>query len=260
MCSVVQCRYIIARFIPGTAPQAGPALPALPHQLPSRHQLSLDCAVAEFLTPDQLVISLKGGELYVLSLRVDSLRAVKGFHLDKAAASVLTTSISLAGLGYLFLGSRLGNSLLLKFTSRELGQVGGRLERESPSERKRLDMQGDWLDTELDEFEVYGSQETAAHRITAYSFEVCDSLLNIGPCGQVAMGEPAFLSEELAASSPDPDIELVTTSGTRGLEEMEMFNRRAAGAPITANEVLDNYRAADATVTLDEVLDSGTDG
>jgi hypothetical protein len=72
-------------------------------------------------------------------------------------------------------------------------------------------MHGGWLDTDLDEFE---NQETAAHRVTAYSFEVCDSLLNIGPCGQVAMGEPAFLSEEFAASSPDtPDIELVTTSG-----------------------------------------------
>ena len=38
-----------------------------------------------------MVISLKGGELYVLSLLVDSLRSVKGFHLDKVAASVLTT-------------------------------------------------------------------------------------------------------------------------------------------------------------------------
>lgn len=74
-------------------------------------------------------------------------------------------------------------------------------------------MQGDWLDTELDEFEVYGSQETAASKISSYSFEVCDSLQNIGPCGQVAMGEPAFLSEEFSSSSPDPDIELVTTSG-----------------------------------------------
>lgn len=176
-------------------------------------KLSLDCAVAEFLSADQLVISLKGGELYVLSLLVDSLRAVKGFHMDKAAASVLTTSVSLACPGYLFLGSRLGNSLLLRFTSRELGQVGGRREREPPSKKARFDMQGDWLDTELDEFEVYGSQETAAHKITAFSFEVCDSLLNIGPCGQVAMGEPAFLSEEFTSSSPDPDIELVTTAG-----------------------------------------------
>ena len=49
---------------------------------------------------------------------------MKGFHLDKAAASVLTTSLCLAGPGYLFLASRLGNSLLLRFTSREAGQVG----------------------------------------------------------------------------------------------------------------------------------------
>eukprot|EP00092_Neocalanus_flemingeri_P020040 GFUD01021700.1.p1 GENE.GFUD01021700.1~~GFUD01021700.1.p1 ORF type:complete len:1406 (+),score=514.90 GFUD01021700.1:53-4270(+) len=181
-------------------------------------KLSLDCAVADFLSPDQLVISLKGGELYVLSLLVDSMRSVKGFHLDKAAASVLTTCVSLAGPGYLFLGSRLGNSLLLKFTSREAGQVGQarRQEREPPNKKKRLDMQGDWLDTELEmdtEFEMYGSQETAAHKINAFTFEVCDSLLNIGPCGQVAMGEPAFLSEEFTSSAPDPDIELVTTAG-----------------------------------------------
>jgi hypothetical protein len=30
------------------------------------------------------LLSLRGGKLYVLSLLVDSLRAVKGFHLDKA--------------------------------------------------------------------------------------------------------------------------------------------------------------------------------
>jgi len=183
-------------------------------------KLSLDCAVADFLSPDQLVISLKGGELYVLSLLVDSMRSVKGFHLDKAAASVLTTCVSLACPGYIFLGSRLGNSLLLKYTSRDAGQLGQarRMEREPPNKKKRLDMQGDWLDTELEmdaDFEIFGTQETAAHKLTAFTFEVMDSLLNIGPCGQVAMGEPAFLSEEFSSScaGPDPDIELVTTAG-----------------------------------------------
>ena len=36
--------------------------------------------------------------------------------------------------------------------------------------------------------------------------------MNIGPCGTMLMGEPAFLSEEFG-NSPYPDIELVTTSG-----------------------------------------------
>ena len=47
-------------------------------------------------------------------------------------------------------------------------------------------VKGDWLDTELGRFEVYCRQETTAHRITAYSLEVCDSLPNVGPCGRVA--------------------------------------------------------------------------
>jgi hypothetical protein len=45
-------------------------------------------------------------------------------------------------------------------------------------------------------------------------FQVCDSILNVGPCGHVAMGQPSFLSEELQATTKaDPDVELVSTSG-----------------------------------------------
>lgn len=78
----------------------------------------------------------------MLTLITDGMRSVRAFHFDKAAASVLTTSVSRAGLGvsgsrspavllftplpqmvtmepgYLFLGSRLGNSLLLKYTEK----------------------------------------------------------------------------------------------------------------------------------------------
>ena len=98
-------------------------------------KLSLDCDVAVFFSPSQLVISLKG-EPYVFSLVVDSMRSVMGFYLD--------TCVSLACAGYLFLGSRLGNSLLLRFARREVGQAR-RVEREPPS-KKGLDMQ----DTELE--------------------------------------------------------------------------------------------------------------
>lgn len=41
---------------------------------------------------------------------------------------------------------------------------------------------------------------------------MCDSLLNIGPCGNISLGEPAFLSEEFSPT-PDMDLELVTTAG-----------------------------------------------
>lgn len=57
-------------------------------------KISLESSQVAFISPDRLVISLKTGELYVLSLFADSMRSVRGFHFDKAAASVLTSCVS----------------------------------------------------------------------------------------------------------------------------------------------------------------------
>uniref|UniRef100_A0A8D3CSJ8 Cleavage and polyadenylation specific factor 1 n=1 Tax=Scophthalmus maximus TaxID=52904 RepID=A0A8D3CSJ8_SCOMX len=47
------------------------------------------------------------------------------------------------------------------------------------------------------------------------SSQVCDSILNIGPCANASMGEPAFLSEEVQTfeTLPRPDLEVVVCSG-----------------------------------------------
>ena len=60
--------------------------------------ISLDNACAQFLTEDRIVISVKGGELYVLTLVTDSMRSVRSFHFDKAASSVLTCCVSCSDL------------------------------------------------------------------------------------------------------------------------------------------------------------------
>lgn len=57
-------------------------------------KISLEGSQVAFISSDRLVISLKSGELYVLSLFADSMRSVRGFHFDKAAASVLTSCVS----------------------------------------------------------------------------------------------------------------------------------------------------------------------
>ncbi|XP_077982143.1 cleavage and polyadenylation specificity factor subunit 1-like [Glandiceps talaboti] len=204
-------------------------------QFPLKQQfgvkLSLDCAQASFVTYDRLVISLKGGEIYVLTMMTDGMRSVRGFHFDKAAASVLTSCMCKMEEGYLFLGSRLGNSLLLKYTekiqeSTELAangpkkdEQGEKREGEPPSKKKRTDDASDWIASDvslladdLDELEVYGSETHTGTQLTSYTFEVCDSIMNIGPCGKSVMGEPVFLSEEFQ-NNPDPDLELVSCSG-----------------------------------------------
>lgn len=186
-------------------------------------RITLDCAQAAFISPEKLVVSLKGGELYVLTLMTDAMRAVRSFNMDKAAASVLTTCMCVCDDGFIFLGSRLGNSLLLKYTEKTTAELvdnsisaDSKKERtDEPATKKRKLVLDDWLTSsidDLDELEVYGSEANqSGSQVTQYTFEVCDSIVNIGPCGQTVMGEPAFLSEEFNTS--EPDIELVTTSG-----------------------------------------------
>lgn len=120
------------------------------------------------------------------------------------------------------MGSRLGNSLLLKFIEKENHQIITIHEKSSEnnlSKRQKLDSStNDFMPSDvteirdIDELEVYGNEKQASVFITSFVFEVCDSLLNIGPCGQVSMGEPAFLSEEYSGNI-EHDVELVTTSG-----------------------------------------------
>uniref|UniRef100_A0A8C3UBU7 Cleavage and polyadenylation specificity factor subunit 1 n=1 Tax=Catharus ustulatus TaxID=91951 RepID=A0A8C3UBU7_CATUS len=185
-------------------------------------RMTLDCAQATFISYDKMVISLKGGEIYVLTLITDGMRSVRSFHFDKAAASVLTTCMVPLEPGYLFLGSRLGNSLLLRYTEKlqeapaGAGKEGPERQEEPPVKKKRSEPSGPWAggkpqaQDEVDEIEVYGSEAASGTQLATYSFEVCDSILNIGPCANAAMGEPAFLSEE---NSPEPDLEIVLCSG-----------------------------------------------
>uniref|UniRef100_A0A2I3RB43 Cleavage and polyadenylation specificity factor subunit 1 n=1 Tax=Pan troglodytes TaxID=9598 RepID=A0A2I3RB43_PANTR len=187
-------------------------------------RITLDCAQATFISYDKMVISLKGGEIYVLTLITDGMRSVRAFHFDKAAASVLTTSMVTMEPGYLFLGSRLGNSLLLKYTEKLQEPPASAVreaadKEEPPSKKKRVDATAGWSaagksvpQDEVDEIEVYGSEAQSGTQLATYSFEVCDSILNIGPCANAAMGEPAFLSEEFQ-NSPEPDLEIVVCSG-----------------------------------------------
>ncbi|XP_053401547.1 cleavage and polyadenylation specificity factor subunit 1-like [Mercenaria mercenaria] len=191
---------------------------AFPLRVQEGVRITLDCSQAAFISYDKLVLSLKGGELYVLTLMVDGMRSVRSFNFDKSAASVLTTCMCLCEDGYLFLGSRLGNSLLLKYTEKASASTDKDKPSEPPAKKKKTDGPTDMasdvtLVENLDELEVYGASENpSGTTITSYVFEVCDNIWNIAPCGNIVMGEPAFLSEEFS-NTVDPDLELVTTSG-----------------------------------------------
>ncbi|CAL8131581.1 unnamed protein product [Orchesella dallaii] len=190
--------------------------------------MTLDSCQADFLSHEKVLLSLKGGELYVMTLLCDAMRSVRGFHFDKAASSVLTSCILICDKDYVFLGSRLGNSLLLRLsekgTVKEIIEqselVNGEKNGDETIDIADFDDEDDEvirvkrsrLAMDQEEAEVYGNEKRTHFIITTFAFEVCDSLLNVGPCGSMALGEPPFLSEDFTALD-DPDLEIVTTSG-----------------------------------------------
>ncbi|CAK1589446.1 unnamed protein product [Parnassius mnemosyne] len=210
--------------------------------------VTLDGAHVAALGECRLALALRGGQLYVLTLLSDSVRSVRSFHLDRAAASVLTSCMCVIEEDFLFLGSRLGNSLLLRVTEREnrmLFTVDKPLEatvdltvsetdketsttnKEQPpqkeaqpdpaTKKRRMDTINDCVASnvieisEQDELEVYGSDIRTSTQLTSYVFEVCDSLLNICPIGDISMGEPQLVGEEEARR--EAALELVACSG-----------------------------------------------
>lgn len=113
------------------------------------------------------------------------------------------------------MGSRLGNSLLVRFTEKDQNTVitiddsdilGKEKEKDT---NKRLE----------EELEVYGSGLKTSVQLTSYTFEVCDSMVNIAPIGSMTIGERG--SEEHDENKPNqsenssgkPELEIVTTSG-----------------------------------------------
>jgi cleavage and polyadenylation specificity factor subunit 1 len=80
--------------------------------------ITLDCAFASFLAADRLLVSLKNGDIYIVTLLIDSdsLRTVRGFSIKKGPGSVIPSCLINCCDNYLFIGSRVGNSVLLKYT------------------------------------------------------------------------------------------------------------------------------------------------
>lgn len=72
-----------------------------------------------------------------------------------------------------------------------------------------------------EELEVYGSGLKHSVQLTSFTFEVCDSVLNVGPISQMALGErfnedePDVTADQLpdAAVVVRSDLEIVTSSG-----------------------------------------------
>jgi hypothetical protein len=245
-------------------------------------KITLDCSHCVFVTPDRLILSLKGGEIYILTLLTDSesLRSIRSFNIEKGPPSVIASSLTKCCENFLFVGSRLGNSILIKYTpkivkltnefvkdnqmSRAINDTEESSESSSESyfskenlneinindddnnedslppngkkakkstlineeeleyqvnkmEEINDNLQKNELDFILDYTENHSDNKngisSSIDTIVSYTFDTCDMLLNIAPCGDSIIGESCGDYNDFDPDTLQYHIDLITSSG-----------------------------------------------
>ena len=81
-------------------------------------EITLDGAQASVVSEDRVLVTTKTGALLLLALHTDG-RSLRRMMLQRAGGAVLSSGMCLLSRDLLFLGSRIGDSLLVKFTPKE---------------------------------------------------------------------------------------------------------------------------------------------
>ncbi|XP_041007428.1 cleavage and polyadenylation specificity factor subunit 1 isoform X2 [Juglans microcarpa x Juglans regia] len=189
----------------------------------SSFSVELDVANATWLLTDVALVSTKTGELLLLTLVYDG-RVVYRLDLSKSKASVLTSGITTIGNSFFFLGSRLGDSLLVQFTcglgsavlsSGQKEEVGD-IEGDAPPVKRLRRSSSDALQDMVsgDEISLYGSAPNNADSTQkTFSFAVRDSLINVGPLKDFSYGLRINADANATGVSKQSNYELVCCSG-----------------------------------------------
>lgn len=186
----------------------------------SSFDVELDAAHATWLTNDVAMLSTKNGELLLLTIYFDG-RVVQRLDLAKSKASVLASGITTLGNSLFFLASRLGDSLLVQFTSGSTGSSStlkeevGDIESDIPSSKRlRRSSSEVLMDMASDELSFYGSTPSKSDLMQkSFSYTVRDSLTNVGPLKDFSYGLRINANHNAIGIAKQSNYELVSCSG-----------------------------------------------
>ncbi|XP_074281902.1 cleavage and polyadenylation specificity factor subunit 1 isoform X1 [Silene latifolia] len=191
--------------------------------LRSSFNVELDAAHATWLANDVAMLSTKSGELLLLTLVYDG-RVVQRLDLVKSRASVLTSGITTVGSSLFFLGSRMGDSMLVQYSSGTVATISS-----SASKEEVADIEGDAPSTKRlrrsssdalqdlfgsEDLSLYGSTPNKADSTQkSFSFAARDSLINVGPLKDFAYGLRINANASATGITKQSNYELVCCSG-----------------------------------------------
>lgn len=189
----------------------------------SNFNVELDAANATWLSHDVAMFSTKTGELLLLTLVYDG-RAVQRLELSKSKASVLTSAITTIGSSFFFLGSRLGDSLLVQYScgvATTMSSGHGKdeateIEGDAPLAKRLRRASSDALQdvTSGEELSLYTSAPNNSESAQkTFLFAVRDSLINIGPLKDFSYGLRINADLNATGIAKQSNYELVCCSG-----------------------------------------------
>uniref|UniRef100_A0A0E0G8C2 Cleavage/polyadenylation specificity factor A subunit N-terminal domain-containing protein n=1 Tax=Oryza nivara TaxID=4536 RepID=A0A0E0G8C2_ORYNI len=189
----------------------------------SNFQVELDAAKATWFSNDIVMFSSKAGEMLLLTVVYDG-RVVQRLDLMKSKASVLSSAVTSIGNSFFFLGSRLGDSLLVQFsygasksvlqdlTNERSADIEGDLPFSKRLKRIPSDVLQDVTSVEELSFQniIAPNSLESAQKI---SYIVRDALINVGPLKDFSYGLRANADPNAMGNAKQSNYELVCCSG-----------------------------------------------
>ncbi|KAF9924351.1 Cleavage and polyadenylation specificity factor subunit 1 [Linnemannia zychae] len=176
--------------------------------------ITLEGSQHVFLAPDQILFTLRNGDMYVVELQQEG-RSLSGFKIEKAGTSMQASCKCALAAGYYFVGSRYADSMLIKYSTK--GQVKKK-KKIMPININSMDLDnelyGHAVEPDLDQ-KADKSKDEIEDAMDAgeskWQFEICDTITNTGPIIATDIGQRA--SNESHADFP-PQHELVAATGS----------------------------------------------
>ncbi|KAF9970856.1 Cleavage and polyadenylation specificity factor subunit 1 [Actinomortierella ambigua] len=200
-------------------------------------EMALEGAHHAFLAPDQILFSLRSGDLYVVHLQQEG-RSLSGFRIEKAGSSIQLSCTCALMPGYFFAGSRYGDSMLIKYSSKEDGKKRKKIAMAVEAMDLDNDLYGQDMETVADQKKSRGKEEIESAMDAGDSkwlFEVCDTITNTGPIVALDIGQRA--SNEAHEGFP-PQHEIVATTGSLGNGALVVFQRNIRPNVIRSTDAL----------------------
>ncbi|CAD5226198.1 unnamed protein product [Bursaphelenchus xylophilus] len=182
-------------------------------------KITLDACSAVGISESELLVASRKGKLYYLKMDVDISNAVRSVRFEPIHDVSLPYTLSYWDEGIVFLGSRLGDSQLLRYSREHMNANG----------TEPVNKQSKMNDEEDDEF-LYGgndkkeTEEVEEAKITL-KVEVLHQLLNVGPCKGIRSCNANTVSNEFKENPRDFLFDLVTLSGHEQNSSLCFFQR-----------------------------------